>query len=411
MSSKYSIWLVVLMSYNLPPWACMKQPYLMLSLLIPGPSSPKSSIDVYLKPLVDELKELWEKGIETYDASSKQYFNVRAALLWTVSDFPAYAMLSGWRTSGKLACPVCNYDTWSKYLPKSKKMCYMGHRRFLDSNHKWRKNKKGFDGYEEFRVAPVPLLGSTILEKIGERENLFGNPQKRKRNNVDPWTKKSILFELPYWDTNLHRHNLDVMHIEKNICENVIGTLLNVDGKSKDHIKARLDLVKMGIRQDIHPIEIEPNKYLLPPARFTLSSKEKDIFCGILKGVKLPENYGSNISNCVQLEQQKLLGLKSHDFHILMQDLLKIAVRRVLPKEVARVLIKLSSFFKILCSKVINVELFECLDVEIALILCELERIFPPSFFVIMVHLSIHLAYEARITGPVHYRWMYPIER
>ena len=142
-------------------------------------------------------------------------------------------MLSGWRTSGKLVCLMCNYDTWSKYLPKSKKMCYMGHRRFLDSNHKWRKNKKCFDGYEEFRVAPVPLLGSTILEKIGERENLFGNPQKRKRNNVDPWTKKSILFELPYWDTNLHRHNLDVMHIEKNICEKVIGTLLNVDGKSK----------------------------------------------------------------------------------------------------------------------------------------------------------------------------------
>jgi len=51
------------------------------------------------------------------------------------------------------------------------------------------------------------------------------------------------------------------MHIENNICENVIVTLLNVDGKSKDHIKACLDLVKMGIRQDIHPIEIEPNKY------------------------------------------------------------------------------------------------------------------------------------------------------
>ena len=116
--------------------------------------------------------------------------------------------------------------------------------------------------------------------------------------------------------------------------------------------------------------------------------------------MKLPENYGSNISNCVQLEQQKLLGLKSHDFRILMQDLLKIAVRRVLPKEVARVLIKLSSFFNILCSKVINIELFECLDVEITLILYEWKRIFPPSFFVIMVYLSIHLAYEARIAGP-----------
>jgi len=74
MGKGHSIWHVVLMTYNLPPWDCMKQPYLMLSLLIPGPSSPKSSIDIYLEPLIDELKELWEKGFETYDASSKQFF-------------------------------------------------------------------------------------------------------------------------------------------------------------------------------------------------------------------------------------------------------------------------------------------------------------------------------------------------
>jgi len=77
----------------------MKQPYLMLSLLIPGPSSPKSSIDIYLEPLIDELKELWEKGFETYDASSKQFFQVHVALLWTISDLPAYTMLSGSSTS------------------------------------------------------------------------------------------------------------------------------------------------------------------------------------------------------------------------------------------------------------------------------------------------------------------------
>ncbi|XP_039688739.1 uncharacterized protein [Medicago truncatula] len=64
MGSKYNIWPVVLMNYNLAPWECMKQPYLMLSLLIPGPSSPKRNIDVYLEPLIDELKELWERGLE-----------------------------------------------------------------------------------------------------------------------------------------------------------------------------------------------------------------------------------------------------------------------------------------------------------------------------------------------------------
>jgi hypothetical protein len=249
------------------------------------------------------------------------------------------------------------------------------------------------------------------LRKLGNRENSFGKIQKRKRKNGDPWTKKSIFFELPYWETNVQRHNLDVMHIEKNICENIVGTLLNLEGKSKDHLNARLDLVTMRIRKDLHPIQIVPNKVFLPPSRFTLSSKEKEIFCRVLKEVKVPENYGSNISKCVQLEQHKVSGLKSHDYHILMQDLLKVAVRSALPRDVARVLIKLSSYFKVLCSKVIKVEEFESLDAEIALILCELERIFPPSFFVLMIHLSIHLSYEARIAGPVHYRWMYPIER
>ncbi|XP_072084535.1 uncharacterized protein [Arachis hypogaea] len=102
MSSRYSIWPVVLTIYNLPPWDCMKQHSMMLSLLIPGPSSPNRNIDIYLQPLIDELKELWENGFETYDAFSGKLFHVHAALLWTICDFPSYSMLSGWCTSGKL---------------------------------------------------------------------------------------------------------------------------------------------------------------------------------------------------------------------------------------------------------------------------------------------------------------------
>lgn len=53
------------------------------------------------------------------------------------------------------------------------------------------------------------------------------------------WKKRSIFFDLPYWESNLLRHNLDVMHIEKNICDNLLGTLLNLDGKTKDNENAR----------------------------------------------------------------------------------------------------------------------------------------------------------------------------
>ena len=58
MSSQHSIWLVLLVTYNLPFWMYMKEPYLMLSLLIPSPNSPSMDIDVYLQPLIKELKEL-----------------------------------------------------------------------------------------------------------------------------------------------------------------------------------------------------------------------------------------------------------------------------------------------------------------------------------------------------------------
>jgi len=74
------------MTYNLPPWLCMKQPYLFLSSLIPGPKSLGNDIDVFLEPLIDELIELWEPSVETYDASKDETFDLQAALVCTTSD-------------------------------------------------------------------------------------------------------------------------------------------------------------------------------------------------------------------------------------------------------------------------------------------------------------------------------------
>ena len=81
MSTSYSVWPVVLIPYNLPPWMCMKDSYFIMSTLIPGPKAPRNDIDVYLQPLIDELKELWEKGVETYDASMKETFQLHVSIL------------------------------------------------------------------------------------------------------------------------------------------------------------------------------------------------------------------------------------------------------------------------------------------------------------------------------------------
>nr|GME09613.1 uncharacterized protein LOC109179592 [Ipomoea batatas] len=134
----------------------------------------------------------------------------------------------------------------------------------------------------------------------------------------------------------------------------------------------------------------------------------------LLRGMgnlKFPDGYASNMSRCVDMKKLKLFGMKSHDSHVFMQRLIPIAFRELLPLNVWKVLTELSLFFKNLTSTTIRVEEMMKLENDIPLILCQLERIFPPSFFDSMEHLPIHLAYEARIAGPVQYRWMYPFER
>ena len=59
----------------------------MLTLLILGKKQPGNDIDVYLQPFIEDLLELWNNGVNIYDAFTKTVFNLRAILLWTINDF------------------------------------------------------------------------------------------------------------------------------------------------------------------------------------------------------------------------------------------------------------------------------------------------------------------------------------
>ncbi|XP_077239829.1 uncharacterized protein LOC143880743 [Tasmannia lanceolata] len=102
----------------------------------------------------------------TFDVSRNETFQMHTALLWTISDFPAYANLSGWSTKGKLACPSCGKDTCSRWLNYGRKQCYMGHRRFLPAKHKFRFDMMSFDGTEEKRAAPRSMTGRQALDQL-----------------------------------------------------------------------------------------------------------------------------------------------------------------------------------------------------------------------------------------------------
>ena len=172
LSTTDSTWPVMLVPYNLPSWLCMKQSSLILSLVIPGLKSPRIAIDVYLQPLVEELKELWDVGVEAYDVSSKNVFQLRATLMWTVHDFPTYADMSGWGRKGKFTCPCYASETDSWYLRNGHKFCYMGHRWWLGSDHKFREEDTLFDGSTNMWVALVPPVA---LDIIVDTKSLIGH--------------------------------------------------------------------------------------------------------------------------------------------------------------------------------------------------------------------------------------------
>ncbi|XP_074300461.1 uncharacterized protein LOC141631730 [Silene latifolia] len=248
--TKYSCWPVMVTPYNLPPRLCMKRQFIFLSLMIPGPKNPKQNLDIYLQPLVIELKELWSTGLFTYDVSRKQNFILRAALLWTINDFPAYV---------KDLNEVCK--------------------------------------------------------------------TQRKANS------------------------------------------------------------------------------------FVLKKEEKKALCDWVCKLKFPDRYASDLSRCVDKKELKLTGLKSHDCHVFMERLLLIALRHLLQKNEWNAITEISQFFRDLCASTIKTEKLASLENNIAVIICKLEKIFPPSFFNSMEHLPIHLPYEVRVGGPVQYRWMYPFLR
>ncbi|XP_020249397.1 uncharacterized protein LOC109826788 [Asparagus officinalis] len=104
-----------------------------------GKHAPGNDIDVYLEPLIDELKQLWSE---------------------------AYANLSGWSTKGKFACPVCGPEFEGLHLPYSRKCCYWFNRRWLPSGHKYKKLSNKFDGTVETRNKPRQMTGADIVKLL-----------------------------------------------------------------------------------------------------------------------------------------------------------------------------------------------------------------------------------------------------
>ena len=106
-------------------------------------------------------------------------------------------------------------------------------------------------------------------------------------------------------------------------------------------------------------------------------------------------------------EQIDLRNFINHNFHVLLQRLLPVAIRGYFNDNIYTTLIELCLFFKNLCSRTLKLDVLNQMKDDIVVILCKMEMIFPATFFDIMVHLTLHLPREVGLAGLVQFRWIY----
>ncbi|XP_071740443.1 uncharacterized protein [Rutidosis leptorrhynchoides] len=198
LSTAYSMWPVILTVYNTTSWICMKESSFMLTLLIPGPKSPGKDIDVYLRPLVDELKSLWFVGVITRNSVTNTYFQMKAMLIWTINDYPARSSLSGWSGQGYKACPTCNEDTPSMRVQN--KISYFGARQNLEMDHPYRENTQ-FNGKVDHTPKPRKFNWKMIESQLKDILPV-GNPGKNHKNTGE---KKNIPLIISLLTTGLNQ--------------------------------------------------------------------------------------------------------------------------------------------------------------------------------------------------------------
>ena len=154
-----------------------------------------------------------------------------------------------------------------------KKIVYLKYRRFLVERHKYRRKAfyALFDGKAESGSVPIRRNNSKYVFYMVRKINVsYGKKIKITKAPVEgmPFKKMSMFFKyLPYYKDLEVLHAVDAMHIKKNVFDSTICLLKDVKGKTKDGLRSRWDLVNMGIRSDLHPVEHANGKIMLPAAR------------------------------------------------------------------------------------------------------------------------------------------------
>ncbi|KAL0321978.1 UNVERIFIED_CONTAM: hypothetical protein Scaly_2494200 [Sesamum calycinum] len=238
--------------------------------------------------------------------------------MWTVNDFPAYGMLSSWSTAGIMGCPIYMDNTWAFHLQHGRKACYFDcHRQFLKAGHPYRRNKKAFTkGIVEKNEAPPRLNGEEVWHSVRYFKSAIEDPVSYPPGygTEHKWTKRR---------------------------------------KDQDNLNARKDVEIICDRPEIAVSGDRLGK--MTKAVYTLDRDQKRKILEWIKALRFPDGYTSNLGRCIDLNELKLHGMKSHDCHVFVERLIPTAFREMLPEFVWNALTEVSLLFQAISSATLDI--------------------------------------------------------
>jgi hypothetical protein len=278
------------------------------------------------------------------------------------------------------------------FLDASKKIVYLRHRCFLKTTHKYR-SKLFLRFYDNTPETEPPLErhhnGEHVYKMVKNicvvyrKKNSDGTNRDRSMPPVEgvPFKKQSIFFQyLPYWPNLEVSYAIDAMHVQKNVFESLIASLMDT-GKSKDGLKSQKDMVQLKVMPELHPVLEANGKYTLPTASFNLTPDEKRAICTFFRGIKVLIGILVNVKKLVSMKDMSITHYKAHDCHVMLTVFLPIAIRAIKPKFLKMAITRMCYFFSKISQKTIGKKELSDLHEFMVETQNQLEMCLPPAFF------------------------------
>jgi hypothetical protein len=181
------------------------------------------------------------------------------------------------------------------------------------------------------------------------------------------------------------------MHQERNVAESIISMCFDVTDFSKDNVNARKNLATHCNRPSLeHKINAKGNlKRSWAP--YCLKPVERKEILRWLKKLKFPDHYAYNIKRAINVSTGKLNGLKSDNYHIIIERLMPVMFRGYFDVDLWKIFTELSYFYRQICAKQVSKVIMQKLEKKITVLICKMEKIFPSEWFNAMQHLLVHL--------------------